>query len=80
MQPADGLAATDDREAGTDPDAAAATYWLRNPEAPRHTSAFADLITQWENEPEWIPGAGIHLNDKGIWGAAETGQHSSKRP
>jgi hypothetical protein len=58
MQPVEALTATDDREAGTDPDAAAAAYWLRNPEAPRQTSAFADLITQWENEPEWTPGAG----------------------
>jgi hypothetical protein len=52
------LTATDYREASTAPDAAAAAHWLRNREAPRPVSAFADLITKWENEPEWISGAG----------------------
>lgn len=54
MQPVDALTAPDQGEADTTP-AAEALYWLTHPETPGRTSTFADLITQWENEPEWTP-------------------------
>ena len=50
----DALTAPDQGEVDITP-AAEAVYWLAHPETPRRTSSFADLITQWENAPEWIP-------------------------
>jgi hypothetical protein len=51
MQPVEALTAKDDREAGTDPDAAAAAYWLRHPEAPRRASVLSDLLSQGKPNP-----------------------------
>ena len=54
VKPVDALTAPDQGEADTTP-AAEALYWLTHPEAPPRRSALADLIHQWETEPEWTP-------------------------
>lgn len=59
MQPVDALTAPEPGDADATL-AAEAVYWLRrgrftHPETPRRSSPFADLITQWETEPQWTP-------------------------
>jgi len=54
VKPLDALTAPDQGEADSTP-AAEAVYWLTHPDTLRRTSSVEDLITRWENEPEWTP-------------------------
>jgi len=57
MQPVDALTEIDRARATQSADAATAAYWLAHPETPTRRKSFADLIAQWESEPEWKPTA-----------------------
>ena len=57
MQPVDALTESSRADASQSADAATAAYWLAHPDPPPalRRKSFADLIDQWESEPEWTP-------------------------
>jgi hypothetical protein len=53
MQPVDALTEADKASATGAADIAEAAHWLTHPDAPARRKTFADLLDQWESEPEW---------------------------